>query len=334
MSKNVKNNFKNIVILLIVLAIFLLAVEFFGIGRQTDFFIDIPENATTSQISEILKDNKVISNKFLFKVYSVISGQTYYPGSHYISKTGYKNVAKTLSTIPSARTVDVTFREGIELREIKEKLVELNLCTAKEFDKYAKKEYYDYDFLEVIPDRDNELEGYLFPDTYNFSFTEGAKSIIDKMLSNFEVKVVEPLFHEAKNKGLTLDDVIIMASIIEREVADKSELRKVSGVFYNRLNMVGESTGLLESCATVQYVLKERKAVLSQADTKINSPYNTYMHKGLPVGPISSPGYDAIYAAINPDKTSALYFVADGNGNHYFADTFAEHQNNMRKAGL
>lgn len=334
MSKSANNNFKNIAILIIVLAVFLLSVEFFGIGRQTDFFVEIPENATTSQISQILKDNKVIGNKFLFKVYSVVSGQTYYPGSHYISKTGYKNVAKTLSTIPSARTVDVTFREGIELREIKQKLVELKLCTANEFDKYARKKHYNYEFLESIPNRENELEGYLFPDTYNFSYTEGAKSIIDKMLSNFKTKIIDPLQTNINDKQLRLDDVIIMASIIEREVADKAELKKVSGVFYNRLNKVGESTGLLESCATVQYVLKERKAVLSQADTKIDSPYNTYMYKGLPVGPIASPGYNAIYAAINPEKTSALYFVADGNGNHYFANTFAEHQNNMRKAGL
>lgn len=334
MSKTSKNNIKNMIAIFLVLIVVLLSVEIFGIGRKKDVLIEIPENATTTQISEILKENNLIGNKFLFKAYSVLSGRIYYPGTHSIGNTSYKKIAETLSTIPAERTVNVTFAEGIELHEIKEKLVSLKLCTESEFDKYAKKEYYNYEFLNNIPKRQNELEGYLFPDTYNFSFAEGAKSIIDKMLSNFELKVVKPLGSEINNTGKTLDEILIMASIIEREVADSAELRKVSGVFYNRLNFVGESRGFLESCATVQYILHERKTVLTEADTKIDSPYNTYKYQGLPIGPISSPGYNAIYASIFPERTNALYFVADGNGNHYFSSTFSEHQANMRKVGL
>ena len=97
-----------------------------------------------------------------------------------------------------------------------------------------------------------------------------------------------------------------MASVVEREVADKKELPTVSGIFYNRLNRVGESVGFLESCATVQYILKERKAVLSVADTKIDSPYNTYINPGLPIGPISSPGERAIDAAITKKAYMAI----------------------------
>ena len=334
MKKASKNNIKNMLTLFLVLAILLLSIEIFGMGRKKDVIIEIPENATTTEISQILKENHLIGNKFLFKAYSVLSGRIYYPGIHSIRTPSYKKIAEALSTIPAERTVNVTFAEGLELHEIKEKLVSLKLCTDTEFDKYAKKEYYDYEFLNNIPERKNELEGYLFPDTYNFSYTEGAESIINKMLSNFKTKIVKPLQSDIDRSGKTLDEIIIMASIIEREAADSNELKKVSGVFYNRLNFVGESRGLLESCATVQYILKERKLVLSEADTKIDSPYNTYKYQGLPIGPIASPGYNAIYASIHPEKTNALYFVADGKGNHYFANTFSEHQANMRKVGL
>lgn len=327
-------NFKNIIMLLLVLAFSLLAVEFFGMGRRTDVVIEIPQNTTVTEISDILYENRLIGNTVLFKAYSVLTGRTYFPGKFNIDKAGYANLARILSTVPKDHAVNVTFREGIELREIRDKLVELELCTAKEFDKYAVKKYYDYEFLNSIPDRDNPLEGYLFPDTYTFSYTEGVQSIINKMLANFKAKVVDPMGDDIASQNMTLDEIITMASVVEREAADKNELPVISGIFYNRLNMKGESVGFLESCATVQYILKERKTVLSVSDTKIDSPYNTYKYKGLPVGPIASPGVAAIKAAIFPKNTDYLYFVADGNGKHYFATTFAEHQNNMRKAGL
>lgn len=331
MSKNIRN----IILLSVILAVILLSVEFFGIGRRTDIKIQIPENASISDVCDILKKEKLISNPLLFKVYSVITKSTYFPGEFVVKKAGYKNLAKTFSTMPQQQTVNVTVWEGMELREIRDKLVELNLCTKAEFDKYAVKKYYDFEFLNEIPDRaENQLEGYLFPDTYNFSYNEGAKSIINKMLANFKVKVLDRYESELSSQNRSLDEIIIMASILEREAADKKELPTISGIFYNRINCVGESVGLLESCATVQYILKERKNVLSVSDTKIDSPYNTYKYKGLPIGPISSPGANAISAAISPATTNYLYFVADGNGNHYFAETFSKHQENMRKAGL
>lgn len=331
MSKNIKN----IIILVLVLAFVLLTIEFTGMGRRVDITVEIPQNSSISDVCDILRDNRLIGNSFLFKAYSVLTGRTFFPGKFHIEKTGYSNLAKTLSTPLADQTVNVTIWEGMELREIRDRLVELELCTAEEFDKYAVKDYYDYEFLNSVPDRSNApLEGYLFPDTYNFSYSEGAESIINKMLNNFKVKVVDRFGIDIEKQSLSLDDVIIMASVLEREAADKKEMPVISGIFYNRINRVGESVGFLESCATVQYILKERKTVLSVADTKIDSPYNTYMYKGLPIGPIASVGTDAISAAIFPENTDYLYFVADGNGKHYFAKTFSEHQQNMRKAGV
>ncbi|MBQ7039761.1 MAG: endolytic transglycosylase MltG [Clostridia bacterium] len=331
MSKNIKN----IILMSLVLAFILLSVEFLGIGRKTDVMVEIPKESSVTDVCEILSENNLIGNPFLFKVYSVLTGRTYFPGQFHIEKAGYPNLADVFSTPPAEQTVNVTFYEGIELREICDRLVDLKLCTKEEFYKYAVKDYYDYEFLEGIPERkENPLEGYLFPDTYNFSYSEGAQSIINKMLANFKVKIVDVYGPDIQAQNCSLDDIIIMASIVEREAADKKELSKISGVFYNRLNRIGESVGLLESCATVQYVLKERKAVLSLTDTKIDSPYNTYKYQGLPIGPISCPGADAIKAAIFPEKTNYLYFVADGNGKHYFAETLLGHEQNKRKAGI
>ena len=121
--------------------------------------------------------------------------------------------------------------------------------------------------------------------------------------------------------GMTLDNVITMASIIERETNSDTERAKVAGVFYNRL----KQNMKLQSCATVQYVLGERKAVLSIADTQIDSPYNTYLYSGLPAGPIANPGIDCIKAALEPESTDYLYFVAGKDGKHIFSKTYEEH---------
>lgn len=325
---------KNIFLLVVTVAILFLAIEFSGIGKKRDATVEIPEGIGLRQVAQILKENEFIGNETMFTAYSVLTGRTYKQGPHYISKTDYASIADALEADTFVETVNVTFYEGIELREIKAILVEKGLCTAEEFDQCADKSLYDYEFLKQIPDRENDLEGYLFPDTYNFSFEEGAQSIINKMLENFDKKVYRPYKQDIENQHLKLDDVVIMASVVEREAADKNELELVSGVFYNRLNKNYGATGKLESCATVQYVLQERKKVLTIADTEIDSPYNTYKYSGLPVGPIASPGLGSIKAAIFPAQTKYLFFVADGNGTHYFAETFAEHQENMRKAGL
>ena len=208
------------------------------------------------------------------------------------------------------------------------------LLSADEFYNAAKIENFDYWFLKDIKKRKMELEGYLFPDTYEFSYEESAESIIRKMLDNFDAKFTEDMKKRTKELKLSVDELITMASVVEREAASKDELPLVAGVFYNRLDSSRESVGFLQSCATVQYILSERKPVLSLADTKIKSPYNTYINKGLPIGPIASPGLNCINAALYPKDTDYLYFCADGNGKHYFAKTASGHQENMKKAGL
>ncbi len=339
MKKTGKKKKKKRIILCIIALIILLLIgsilsDFFGVGKKKNVEIVIPEGAGVQEIATILKEKGCIEYEFLFSAYAVLTDQTFQAGTFVIDASGYENIASIISQKTDVITVDITFPEGLELHEIKARFVEAGLCSAEEFDKYADVSYYDYEFLNNIPDRENKLEGYLFPDTYNFSYEEGIQSMLDKMLSDFNTKVYQPLKSEVQRQGKTFDDVVIMASIIEREGASENEFKKISGVFYNRLNRKGESVGKLESCATVQYILKERKAVLDVEDTKIDSLYNTYMYTGLPVGPISAPGYAAILAAVYPEESDYLYFCADGNGTHYFATTLAEHEQNKRKAGL
>ena len=149
-------------------------------------------------------------------------------------------------------------------------------------------------------------------------------------LDNFDKHFKEEYYDRASELEMTVDEIVTLASIIERETNNAEERKKVAGVFYNRL----EQNMKLQSCATVQYALQERKPVLSVSDTKIESPYNTYVNYGLPVGPIASPGESCIEAALYPEETDALYFVLDSDGNHVFSETFEGHVEAKKRAAV
>ena len=185
----------------------------------------------------------------------------------------------------------------------------------------AEKLDYDSPFTKEIPNRENRYEGYLFPDTYEFDASATGEDITKRMLLRFSEIWTDEYKNRAKELGMTMDEVVILASIIEREAGNEGEMGKVSSVFHNRLNIDMP----LQSCATVQYILKERKSVLSVEDTKIDSPYNTYMYKGLPKGPIASPGKAAINAALYPETTDYLYFKVTSDGVTVFSKTLEEH---------
>lgn len=319
-----------------VILLILFFVEISGMFKNTETVsFNIPEGSGVSYVAQKLKDEKIIGSKWMFLVYSYPDRKDIKAGIHTISKKSYRNIKEKIVSPPKIKTARVTIPEGYEEREIAHLLSEKGLCSEKEFFNEAKIEnYQEYWFLNGLDKRKYELEGYLFPDTYEFSYEEGVHSIINKMLKNFESKITEKMKNDAQKSGYSFDQIITMASIVEREAASDEEYSRVAGVFYNRLNEKNEINGYLQSCATVQYILEQRKKVLTVEDTKINSEYNTYKYKGLPPGPISSCGLKTINAAIYPEKTDYLYFVADGNGKHYFAKTYAQHQENMKKAGL
>lgn len=300
-----------------------------GIGDGTACVVKIPDGAGTSAISRILKEDDIIKHPFAFKLYVKFTGQpTYQKGLHSLSSSmSYKEIKARLCNTPDVSDeVKVVIPEGYELRQIADLLVENGLVNREKFVQEAENGDFDYDFIKQIPGRKNRLEGYLYPDTYTFSYEESEHNIIDKMLSAFAQKVMPE--YTKSQCGKSLDDIIIMASVVEREAANDEERPIVASVFYNRI-----AKGMkLESCATVQYILKERKAVLSNADTAIDSPYNTYRNTGLPKGPIASPGLSSITAAINPASTNYMYFLASADGSkNLFSETFEEHNQKLKE---
>ncbi|WP_050752945.1 endolytic transglycosylase MltG [Pseudobacteroides cellulosolvens] len=300
---------------------------------------EVPRGATSAQITDKLAEEGIIKNTFMFKMISKINGfdGTYKSGTHILSKDlDYDSLMRILSSDPV--TSKVLIPEGYTLNQITDKLYKDKLIDKAKFANVALNEKFDYKFLKGIPQREKRLEGYLFPDTYNFDVKSGEKAIIDRMLSRFD-EVFKPEYYEkAKALGLTVHEVIILASIIEREAKEYEERRLISGVFYNRLKSKNPIHKKLQSCATIQYILLNKtgevKPKLTDADTKINDPYNTYLHEGLPPGPICCPGKESIEAALEPETTDYYYFVSKGDGTHEFSTTLSQHQAAVKKYGL
>lgn len=293
--------------------------------------VEIPAGSGTADIAEALRAKGVIKKPFWFRLASKLGGHdgTYQQGTFALrQQAGYEQVFEGLKNSQN-ELVRVTIPEGYELRQIADRLEEAGLIDRGRFYEAVEKGNFDYWFLRNLPKRENRLEGYLFPDTYLFQKGDSEENIINMMLARFDQIYTDAYKKRARELSMTDDEIITLASIIEREAMGDEDRALVAGVFHNRLK--NTEYPYLESCATVQYILKERKAVLSTADTKISSPYNTYQNPGLPAGPIASPGKASIEAALYPEKTDYLFFVLDSTGTHRFARTYEEHQENMKK---
>ncbi len=294
-------------------------------GTGDEVMVKIPEGSSVREISAILDDEGVISHPVLFRVYERLGGaHMFQQGGHLVGKgQSYGSIIKKLTSTPEVgvyETVNVLIPEGFEARMIAEKLAEMGLVDKDKFMEELEQGDFDFDFIDKIARSENRLEGYLFPATYEILVGESEHDIINRMLTAFAARIV-PLY-EQSGTSYSLDEIVTMASIVEREAANDSERGKVASVFYNRLNR-GMTFG---SCATVQYIIKERKDVLSNSDIKIKSPYNTYINMGLPIGPIASPGESSVKAALYPADTDYLYFAARADGSeNVFTRTNEEH---------
>ena len=206
-------------------------------------------------------------------------------------------------------------------------LEENGVCSYQDLANAASTYEFDYAFLQEIPyGSENRLEGYLFPDTYEFYAGEDPVYAINKMLANFERRM-EDYFQQIADQGQTLREIVNVAAMIERET-DGQDQTTIASVIYNRLNNNdGGTYGYLQIDATIQYALPEHKETLTDEDKAIDSPYNTYLYKGLPAGPISNPGLESIKAAMNPNSTSYYYYALGDDGVHHFFKTLREQQN-------
>ncbi|MBP3265884.1 MAG: endolytic transglycosylase MltG [Clostridiales bacterium] len=295
----------------------------------------------TSDIADQLFELGLIDNTFMFSLLSKVNGfdGAYQAGTHYLLQGLDYDEIMFLLTQRSV-SVTVTFPEGITYEEMKVKLHEAGLTFSdEEMDECMDSPnlFTDYRFvsqIELVEGRDHVLSGYLFPDTYEFDVNASAETIISTMLNNTENKLYDEYYERAESLGMSMDQIMTLASIIQAESSNMTDMMYISSVFRNRMNSSDESMHYLGSDATVNFIRRmnglDPDLFLTADDISLDSPYNTYMYQGLPPGPICMPGQDAIQAALYPEPNSNyMYFCADGYGGTLFAVTLAEHENNV-----
>ncbi len=290
--------------------------------------VEIPDHATADAVGMALLDKGVISSRLGYDVYAWFDGAANMPRSgEYDLKPGmsYRTIARMLALGPARDEASFTAIEGWTIQDIQTALANKGV-DVRPSDFLAERFADQYPFLKSLPPNTN-LEGYLFPDTYRVWKDQLPDGLFMKQLDEF-AKKTEGFAEEANAQGRDFRDVVILASIIEKEARNDEDRPIVAGIFLNRLK-----DGMrLQSDATLNYILKSGHDRLTTDELKNDSLYNSYQHDGLPPGPISNPGMASLEAALHPAKTDYRYFLTDPQGKTYYAKTLEEHQKNRAKA--
>ena len=289
--------------------------------------IEIPQGSSTNAIAEILYSNNLIRDKSVFKYYAKNEGYDIRlkAGKFTLSKS--MSVEELLNALVNNasfdNTANVRIIEGLIIEDMAKSIAEqLSLDYDKLVELMKNAEYFraDYKFLSDNQEIE-DLQGYLLPETYNVYKGLNEEEIIRFLLTQFEKYYESTILPAMGNTNLSFKELITLASIVEKEAVLKEERSTIAGVFLNRL----EIDMMLQSCATVNYIHGEWKERLTNEDIAVISPYNTYINTGLPPTPINSPGKASIEACLYPETTEFLYFLAKGDGSHYFSKTYDEH---------
>lgn len=329
----VKKYYKFLIPLNILLIVFiyyqLFYSRYYWEGEQEKTFI-VEQGKNLDEIASDLKKNEIISNSFLFKLAVRLTGKSnQIIANTYIFSNGM-NFSELLSLLTDKelnQLVKITIPEGYTLKQI------ARLAASKfslSGDKFIKEASND-SLINILglKGKIKNLEGFLFPDTYTVSPKITEKSLVNLMFNEFRKNVLdnEDLISKMEERNFPLLETITLASIIEGETKLVSEKQTIAGVYINRLNKGMK----LEADPTVQYVLPDGpKNRLLFEDLKIKSPYNTYINKGLPPGPINNPGLTSIQAAMNPEEHNYIFFVATGEGGHKFSENYEQHKNAIK----
>jgi len=312
-------------------------------GSQKLVLFNIPEGATTAEIAQDLYEDGIIRIPKAFVYFTRLSKDdaNFVAGNHELSASmAYETLIDELKKNPTAEeeqaVVDVMFPEGISLYDAAMKLQENNICDASKFLYYFNAGNFGYEFEEHLPASTSSLkfyrmEGYFFPDTYTFYEESDPADVCRKVYMNFDLKITEDDYARIDELGSSLDEIITLASMIQAEAANTSEMADISSVFWNRLKYPQDfGGGRLQSDPTSKYVKQVIKPNIELDNQQIYDAYDTYVCNGLPAGAIGNPGIDAIHAALYPSDTNYFYFYANIDTNTtYFASTLEEHNANI-----
>ena len=337
-------NKKNIIILIF----FVFCLAIFGIAYflwqgvysprnqeaiETQLFL-IEEGKGVEEIAINLENQGLIKCQYLFKFYVLTRGVFPELQAGVYSLSPSMSISKIVNKITAGDvfTKRITIPEGFNIRQIERRFSEA-FNREMNFLQFSASDFQDeFNFLKDVP-RDRGLEGFLFPDTYQFSYLVTEEEIIREMLKNFDRKLTTETRKEITQQGKTIFDIVIMASLLEEEVREFEDKKIVSGIFWRRI----EINMPLQVDATIVYILEKKDLIPEQGWTfqemrrevglarDIDSLYNTYMYKGLPIGPISNPGMNSILAAVYPKNTNYLFFLSTPEGETIFSRTLQKH---------
>ncbi|MBR4296394.1 MAG: endolytic transglycosylase MltG [Clostridia bacterium] len=306
--------------------------------------VTIPEYATVEEIADVLGEAGVVKYPGLLVLYAKLKNidKTYefVAGNYTVNgMMNYDELFYAFVPHKSYEVVRITIPEGYTIEEMITLFTSNGIGTREGFIDAINNYDFNYDFVKALDESGLEgriyrLEGYLYPDTYEFYKSSSEVTVINKMLKRFNRIFSQDFYDRAVELGYTVDEIITLASLIEKEARYAQDYEIVSSVFHNRLNNSSRYP-CLESDATIMYAIQirdgERKTSLSGEDLQYDTPYNSYLYPGLTPGPIANPGYEAITCALYPAESKYYYFVSDNYGNTYFAKTNDEHNRNKAK---
>ncbi|OQY44860.1 MAG: hypothetical protein B6240_09720 [Desulfobacteraceae bacterium 4572_87] len=291
-------------------------------GENRNFLVD--EGATLKQVAVALEKAGIIRNSILFRLAGRFMGYDHLIRSGEYRLNGAMAPLNILETLKEGRIIShsITIPEGFNLNQIAEIMEQKGLTNKASFMERTRESA----LIAQLDLSGDTLEGYLYPDTYRFQRNETADKVIDVMVKRFK-DIVSPLDARIKDSGMTLHQVITLASIVEKETGSPEERPMIARVFLNRL----KKNMRLESDPTVIYGISDFNGNLTKKDLRTKTPYNTYVIKKLPPGPIANPGLASILAVLNPAIGNYYYFVSKNNGTHYFSKTLKEHNRAVKR---
>ncbi|MGN0464401.1 MAG: endolytic transglycosylase MltG, partial [Acutalibacteraceae bacterium] len=358
-TTSAKSRFSTLVLFLAVVAVLTVTFtamsmsaigDILAINRSEEFVrVEIPADPDMNDVIDVLHDAGLIKQKFLctmFAKYRHFDGYTDRDGNYqkvtYLSgiydlepKQGLEGMLNTVkeSSGSGAETVSVTFPEGWTITQIFDRLEKKGVCSASKLYANIETVAKQYDFYYSIPKREARylvVEGYLFPDTYEFYKNENAVSVLKKLFDNSDKKWKKKYESKAKKLGYTRDEILIIASIIQKEAANQSQMADISSVIHNRLK--SSTYPNLQCDSTSDYITNHVKPHVDSSHAQIYAEsYNTYKIEGLPPGPICNPGLDAIVAALNPNDTNYYFFCHNNKGKIYLSSTYDQFQKDSLK---